>query len=103
VKKLRHLGLVFASLFFVGSSFTFGQPHSAKSAFQNRNDQIFSIAVADEFDDLTEADQSVVYAQDFIGALNFTNENFNSQAFFSLARPALSQIPSYLQIRNLRI
>ena len=103
MKKLKHVGLAFASLFFVISSVTFGQPNSLKSAFQNRNDQTFSVAFADEVDDLTEVDQSLVYELDFISVLNFTNKNLNSQVFLTLASPDLSLIPFYLHIRNLRI
>ncbi len=104
VQKLKQFSLVFASLFILVSSFTFGQPDSTKSSFQNKSiDQSIVALLADDFDEIADTDPFFVYQPNFANAIVSSFENFIGQTLQTTTDARLSQTPFYLKIRNLRI
>ena len=101
MKKLKHLILLSASLLILFSSFATGKPENQAKAFQSKSTEYhLASIVADDLDD-----DYVSHAHEFsvpLIAYLFTADenNFEKLNYF---HPAITALPCFLRIRNLRI
>jgi|GEM_PF-2202375 len=103
VKRLKQIGLIFASLYILASAVASPLVSINKSNSHNSQDQTFSIFIDDDIDAAHDIDLSIDFHSWQFIQYTISFYKYEKISFYNAVDFYTSSIPFYLKVQNLRI